>query len=169
MIQVKAQLNNLRIAPRKVRAVVGLIRRKNAVKAINQLEVLSRRPADMIIKLINSAIANAKNRYDVAVEDLFIDSVTVDEGMKLRRYKPKGFGRVSPLEKKTSRITLTLRASKAALKTEKDQKKEKEVVVSEEKEVKSVKKEKRAEAAGEKKVAKPKVTGARKFFQRKAI
>lgn len=166
MITVKAQLNGLRIAPRKVRLVAGLIRRKPVVRAINQLEILAKKPADTLIKLVNSAVSNATSRYDVAIEDLFISEITVDEGMKLKRFRPKGFGRVSPLEKKTSRITIILTSKKGSVKSGAGSAKAdtKEVQT-----VKSVKKERRSARVGEAKVAKPQVSAAKKLFQRKSI
>jgi len=169
MITVKAKLNSLRIAPRKVRLVAGLIRRKPVIKAINQLEALAKKPADTLVKLINSGVANATNRYDVAAEDLVISEVTVDEGVKLKRFKPKGFGRVSPLEKKTSRITITLTSKKGSVKADSDKKEVKKAKEEDIKEVKTVKKERRSDKATESKVAKPQVSGAKKIFQRKAI
>src|SRR3989338_4048869 len=127
MAEVKSQLNNLRLAPRKVRAVSNLIKGKNALDVLSQLEALIRRPSLPVAKLLKSAIANAENNYDMVRENLYVKSINVDEGVKLKRFKPKGFGRVSPIEKKTSRINLVLaekvpgmkRIAKQAKKTEK--------------------------------------------------
>lgn len=108
MAQVTAQLNNLRLAPRKVRAVSNLIKGKNAFDALNQLETVIKRPSLPLIKLLKSAMANAENNHDMVKENLYIKSVEVNEGVKLKRFKPKGFGRVSPIEKKASHINLIL-------------------------------------------------------------
>ena len=97
MTEVKAQLNNLRLAPRKVRAVSNLIKGKNALDAINQLEATIKRPSSPVIKLLKSAIANAENTYNMVKDNLYVKSIKVDEGIKLKRFKPKGFGRVSPI------------------------------------------------------------------------
>ncbi|OGN02139.1 MAG: 50S ribosomal protein L22 [Candidatus Yanofskybacteria bacterium RIFCSPHIGHO2_01_FULL_43_42] len=108
MAEVKAQLNNLRLAPRKVRAVSNLIKGKNVLDALAQLEALTKRSGSPVAKLIRSAMANAENNNNMVKENLYIKSINVDEGVKLKRFKPKGFGRVSPIEKKTSRIRLVL-------------------------------------------------------------
>lgn len=108
MAEVKAQLNNLRLAPRKVRAVSNLIKGKNVFDAFAQLEALVKRSSSPVAKLIKSAIANAENNHNMVKENLYVKSITVDEGVKLKRFKPKGFGRVSPIEKKTSRVNLVL-------------------------------------------------------------
>jgi|SRR3989338_7034757 len=108
MAEVKAQLNNLRLAPRKVRAVSNLIKGKNVFDALAQLEVMIKRPGLPVSKLLKSAISNAENNYSMVKENLYVKNIKVNEGVKLKRFKPKGFGRVSPLEKKTSRVELTL-------------------------------------------------------------
>ena len=98
MANVKAQLNNVRLAPRKVRLVVNAVKGKNALKALEQLEFLNRRPSDPIMKLIKSALANAENNFNMVRSNLYIKEFFVDEGMKLRRYRPKAFGRADPKE-----------------------------------------------------------------------
>lgn len=110
MIQIKAQLNGLRISPRKVRLLVGLIKRKDVEAALDQLAHMAKRPSVPLVKLLESAIANAENTYKLNRDTLFIKEMTVDEGVKLKRYRPKGFGRTSPIEKKTSRISVVLEA-----------------------------------------------------------
>lgn len=108
MPQVKAQLNGLRISPRKVRLLVGLIKRKDVTIALDQLSHMAKRSSVPLVKLIESAIANAENTYKLDRETLFIKEMFVDEGIKLKRYRPKGFGRANPIEKKTSRVNLVL-------------------------------------------------------------
>jgi large subunit ribosomal protein L22 len=115
MTQVKAQLNGLRMSPRKVRLLVGLVKRKPVAVAIDQLNHMTKRSSAPLIKLIESAIANASNNFKLDREHLFIRDMWVDEGIKLRRFRPKGFGRANPIEKKTSKVNLVLedRAPKA--------------------------------------------------------
>ena len=108
MTETKAQLNGLRIAPRKVRALAGLIKGKPVDAAIDQLRFYVRRGSPALIKLVESAVANAENNGKLDRAALFIKNITVDEGAKLKRYRPKGFGRAAPIEKKTSRVTLLL-------------------------------------------------------------
>ncbi|MEK7638258.1 MAG: 50S ribosomal protein L22 [Patescibacteria group bacterium] len=108
MTQIKAQLNGLRISPRKVRLLVGLIKRKDVQAALDQLAHMAKRPSVPLVKLLESAVANAENTYKLNRDTLFIKEMTVDDGVKLKRYRPKGFGRTSPIEKKTSRISVVL-------------------------------------------------------------
>lgn len=130
MTEIKAQLNNLRLAPRKVRAVSNLIKGKNALDALNQLEIVIKRPSLHVAKLLKSAIANAENNHDMVKENLYVKSIRVNEGVKLKRFKPKGFGRVSPIEKKTSHINLILAEKVAGLKRTPADKKSKEEVTT---------------------------------------
>jgi large subunit ribosomal protein L22 len=119
MGQVKAQLNGLRISPRKVRVVADLIRRKSVNDAINQLDHVTKNSAVHFKKLINSVIANAENNMDMERDNLYIKELAVDEGMKLKRYMPKGFGRAALIQKKTSRIRITLQEKVPGLKKQK--------------------------------------------------
>lgn len=116
MAEVKAQLNGLRIAPRKVRAVANLIKGKNVAEAASQLEHYIRRTSPALLKLLNSAVANAENTYNMVKDNLYIKDFIVNEGTKLKRFKPKGFGRVSPIQKKTSLIKLILAERVAGIK-----------------------------------------------------
>lgn len=108
MAEVTAQLNRLRLAPRKVRSVTNLIKGKDVVKALYQLEFLIKRPAPYLIKLVRSAISNAEHNYNMVKENLYIKELKVNEGVKLMRFKAKGFGRAGKIQKKTSHIELVL-------------------------------------------------------------
>lgn len=118
MATVTAQLNNLRQAPRKVRLVVGLLKGKNALKALEQLEFVIRRPSLPIAKLLRSAIANAEHNYNMVASNLFIKEMYVDEGVKLKRFRPKAMGAVGEIQKKTSHIRLTLAEKVPGLKSD---------------------------------------------------
>ncbi len=119
MAEVTAKLNNLRLAPRKVRAVAGLVKGKNVTEALNQLEFYVRRPSEPLKKLINSAIANAENNFNMVKDNLYIKELIVDEGIKLKRFRAKGFGRAEPVQKKTSHIKLVLDERTPGLRMEK--------------------------------------------------
>ncbi len=107
-MDITAQLNGIRMAPRKVRAVVRVVKRKNVDQALDQLEHMVKRPAPAVSKLILSALANAENTYRLVRDNLYVKDIVVDEGMKLKRYVPKGFGRPAPIHKRTSRIKVIL-------------------------------------------------------------
>jgi len=107
-MNITAKLNEYRQSPRKVRLVAGLIRGKKALEAIDILTVTVKRASDPIISLIKSAIANAKNNFSLAAEDLFVKSLTVDNGAILYRRMPRARGMAYAIRKRTSHVSLVL-------------------------------------------------------------
>lgn len=108
-MEIKAQLKHLRIAPRKVRLVLGLIRGLEVIEAENQLKIMSKRASAPVLKLLNSAVANAKNNKNIDKENLFIERIFADEGSTLKRWLPRAFGKATPINKRASHITLILK------------------------------------------------------------
>jgi large subunit ribosomal protein L22 len=102
-----AKLRYLKVAPRKVRSVAGLIRGLSVPAAQAQLMVQTRRAATPLMKLLNSAIANAEN-LEMDVNKLYISSLRVDQGPMLKRMLPKARGRGTVLQKIMSHVTLEL-------------------------------------------------------------
>ncbi len=107
-MEVKAILNNLRTAPRKVRLVADLVRNKSVSQARSLLEFTPQKSSGIILKLLNSAIASAVNDFKHTGDDLYISKITVDEGPTLKRWHPMSRGRAYPIMKRTSHITLVL-------------------------------------------------------------
>ncbi len=103
-----AKLNRLRIAPRKVRLVADLIRGKDIKQARAMLQFTLKKAALPLAKLLESAIANAKNNFKMTEDNLRIAKITVDQGRTLKRFRPVSRGRTAMIQKKTSHITLTL-------------------------------------------------------------
>jgi large subunit ribosomal protein L22 len=108
---LSAQLNSLRIAPRKVRIVVDTIRGKPVGEALNILTFTRKAAALPVKKLLESAVANAR-QAGRDVDTLTVGSITVDQGTKLRRFMPRAMGRAFRVEKKTSHIKVVLGAVK---------------------------------------------------------
>ena len=108
MAEVRAQLNNLRMAPRKVRAVANLIKGKKVTDAGDQLSYYIKKPVAPLKKLLSSAVANAENNFNMVKDNLYIKELIVNEGIKLKRFKAKGFGRAAAIQKKTSHIMMVL-------------------------------------------------------------
>lgn len=123
-MEVRAILRNLRVAPRKTRDVIDLIRGKKVLEAQNILLFTTRKSAPIVLKLLNSAIASAKNNFKLNENDLYVAKVIADEGTKLKRWHPMSRGRAYPIEKKTSHITIIL----DELKNKKESKKEKRLI-----------------------------------------
>ncbi|MFH0856560.1 MAG: 50S ribosomal protein L22 [bacterium] len=107
-MEVKAKLNNLRIGPRKVRLVADLIRGMNAHDAISQLKYLNKKSSVSMIKLIESAMANGENNVNLKRSDLYIKAITVDEGITIKRWMPKAFGRAGKIRKRGSIVNIVL-------------------------------------------------------------
>lgn len=116
----------MRIAPRKVRAVTNLLKGKDVGYALNQMEFYMKRPVLPLMKLLNSAIANAENNFNMVKSNLYIKEFLVDEGVKLKRFRPKAQGRAGEIQKKTSKVRLVLGERVAGLKRQATEKKAKE-------------------------------------------
>lgn len=110
-MEIKAQLRHLRIAPRKVRLVLNLVRGLRVNEAENQLRLMPKRAGEPVLKLLNSAIANAKNNKGIDKENLYIDKIFANEGSTLKRWLPRAFGRATPINKRSSHIMLVLKAN----------------------------------------------------------
>lgn len=173
-MQVKASLNNLRIAPRKVRLVANLIKGMDVKDALNQLKFLTKKAAHPLVKVLNSAIANAKHNFEIDKENLYISKILVNEGPTLKRWLPRAFGRATPIMKRTSHITLILE-EKVPTKGRKKKKKEimkeekKKEVQVEERIEESVKEEKPPKIKVEKRPYDATTKSKKRFFSRQGI
>lgn len=108
MNQAKAELNNYRQSPRKVRLVADLVRGKKIEDALTTLSFIPKRAALPMQKLLASALANAKN-LSIPEENLIIKSIEVNAGPILYRSQPRSYrGGVSTTRKRTAHVTVTL-------------------------------------------------------------
>ncbi len=107
MNEITAQLNSYRQSPRKVRIVANALRSKSIKEAKSRLNFITKRATGPLHKLLNSAIANAKN-LGAKVDDLWVKSITVDGGKILYRRRPVSHGSAHTIHKRTSHITVTL-------------------------------------------------------------
>ena len=107
-MQVSAKLRNLHIAPRKVRLIADLVRGKSAKEAREILNFITKKAAFPMLKLLDSAMANAKNNFQLDPFNLYISKITVDEGQKMKRSRPRARGSAYQIQKKTSHINLVL-------------------------------------------------------------
>lgn len=108
MAKQVAQLRYLRIAPRKVRSVGQLLTGLPVNEAEAQLLVQRRRASRPLLKLLRSAVANAKNNRRMNPEKLFVESLRVDNGPMLKRILPRARGSATPIHKIMSHVTITL-------------------------------------------------------------
>ena len=107
-MSVIAKFRHLHIAPRKVRLVVDAVRGKKVEKAQTILSFMAKHSAVPVLKLLNSAIANAENNFQLNKSNLYIYKITVDEGPTLKRSHPQSRGRASEILKRTSHVTIVL-------------------------------------------------------------
>jgi len=107
-MQAKAVARTVRIAPRKVRLVVDLIRGKQIGEAVAILNHTPKAASIVVEKLLKSAAANAEHNYEMDLNELIISEVFVDEGPTLKRFRPRAMGRASAINKRTSHITLVV-------------------------------------------------------------
>ncbi len=105
---VISKLKYLRIAPRKVRLVADLIRRKKVEEAQTILDFTTKGATKPLAKLLKTAIADAHHNFQLDSSNLYISKITVDEGPKYKRWKARSRGIAAPIQKKTSHITLVL-------------------------------------------------------------
>ena len=108
-----AKLRNIRITPQKARRVVNLIRGKQATEALGILKFQPQAASEPIYKVVASAVANAKVKGEsqgavIDEDDLVISQAFVDEGVTLKRFRPRAQGRAFKINKRTSHITVVV-------------------------------------------------------------
>ena len=113
--EIKASARGIRISPRKVRLVAAPLKSLPVYHAKDQLRFMVQKSSRPIVKLVESAVAAAKNNHDIEPERLYIKSLTVDGGAFVKRYKPRAQGRAFPIRRRTSHINLVLGVSEKPL------------------------------------------------------
>lgn len=109
----KSTAKTVRIAARKARLVIDLIRGRDVAEALAILEFTPRAGSPIIAKVLKSAIANAEHNYDLDAQNLFVSEAFVDEGPTLKRFRPRAKGSASPINKRTSHITVVVSEKEA--------------------------------------------------------
>ena len=107
-MEVAAKLTGAQISAQKVRLVADQIRGKTAEDAIDILGFSKKKAAGIVLKLLNSAIANAEHNEGVDVDDLRISEIYVNEGMTMKRIRPRAKGRADRILKRSCHITVTV-------------------------------------------------------------
>ena len=108
VLVVRARARYVRSAPRKARLVMNHIRGKRVEHAQAILSHAPRVVSGDILKLLNSAIANAESAYELGADELTVHRAYVDEGPTIKRYRPRALGRATPIHKRTSHMTIEL-------------------------------------------------------------
>jgi len=107
-MQVSATAKRLRLSPQKARLVVDLVRGKPVGEALEILTFSPQKAAGLVRKVVESAIANAENNEAADVDELRICEIFVNEGLRMKRVKPRAKGRADRIVKRTSHITVTV-------------------------------------------------------------
>ena len=108
----KEVAKTVRIAPRKARLVVDLIRGKKIGDAISILKFTPSSASPIVEKVLMSAIANAEHNFDLDVENLYVSEAYVNEGPTMKRFRPRAKGSASQILKRTSHITVVVSEKK---------------------------------------------------------
>ena len=107
-MEARAIAKYLRISPRKVRLNADLIRGKGVEEAINLLSHTPKAGAKLVSKVVQSALANARQDKSIDVDTLFVKTIFVNQGPSLKRFRPKPMGRAGRIRKRTCHVTVVL-------------------------------------------------------------
>ena len=107
-MEAKAKLMGVRLSPQKAKLVVDLVRGKTVSEAQAILKNVNKAASPIVLKLINSAAANAVNNHGMSQDKLFVKEIYADEGIKMKRFMPRAKGRASGLVKRTSHINVVV-------------------------------------------------------------
>ena len=176
---LKTQMNHLKIPSRKVRILADVIRGLPVQEAEAKLLISPRRPKDALIKLLRSAVANARNNHKLDPNKLFIKEIFVNQGPKTGHWTPRARGSAALIEKKTSHITVILGLLETAKvprftieikkKVKKEEKEKKPKAEKMEENISAERSEKSKEAKKPEIKASAKPGAFKKMFQRKSI
>ena len=104
----RAVAKYIKAAPRKLRIVIDNIRGKKVSDAISILRFTNRRASRMLLKVLESAVANAENNHELDSDNLYVYEAFVDQGPVIKRFRPRAMGRATPIRKKTSHVTIVV-------------------------------------------------------------
>jgi len=103
-MQARAEAKHIRISPRKMKPIANLVRGKNVKDAQAILKFTPRKGAEIFLKVLNSAIANAENNHHMDVETLIVKDIYANQGPTLKRWNAGSMGRANPVLKRSSHV-----------------------------------------------------------------
>lgn len=107
-MEIIAKVKNAHISPQKARLVADLIRGKKVDYAIETLSFNNKKASSIMLKVLESAIANAENNQNADIDNLMVSEISVNDGQRLKRTQPRARGRANRIIKRMSHIILTL-------------------------------------------------------------
>lgn len=128
---IKAEQKNTRQTSRKVRLVADVVKKMSIADAIKQLAVINRKSSLLVLKVLGQAVANATNNFGLAVADLEIDNIVINDGPALKRWRAVSRGRAHTILKRTCHVRVDLRTKKEAVPVAKTEAPKAEVAVEE--------------------------------------
>ena len=115
---IKAEQKNTRQTSRKVRLVADVVKKMSVADAIKHLAVIDRKASLLVLKVLRQAVANAMNNFHLAISDLEIDNIIVNDGPALKRWRAVSRGRAHTILKRTCHVRVDLRTKKESKPTE---------------------------------------------------
>jgi large subunit ribosomal protein L22 len=112
-MEVKATAKYVRISSQKVRKLIDAVKGKQVETGLDMLKFMPQKAAQLVKKVVHSAVANADQNHDMDVDSLIIKNITADQGPTLKRFRARARGRGSRILKRSSHITVTLFGDKA--------------------------------------------------------
>ncbi len=113
-MKVEATAKAVRISSRKARLVIDQVRGMSVVQAESVLKFMNKKAAEIVLRVLQSAAANAQHNHNLAKKDLKISEITANEGFTIKRYRPRAFGRASQIRKRTSHIRVVVEETEEA-------------------------------------------------------
>ncbi len=113
-MKVEASVKSVRISARKARLVIDEVRGMSALDAERSLSFMNKKAAEIVLKVLRSAMANAEHNNKLKKEDLVIVEIIANEGFTIKRFRPRAFGRAAMIRKRTSHIRIVLDESPEA-------------------------------------------------------
>jgi len=108
-MEAKALAKYIRISPRKVKPIADLVRGKSVDEAKAILKFTPRKGAKILLKVLESAVANAENNYDMNADELFVSEVYANQGPSMKRFKAGSMGRANPILHRTGHVGVVVK------------------------------------------------------------
>ncbi|MBI5135013.1 50S ribosomal protein L22 [Candidatus Uhrbacteria bacterium] len=118
-MKVQAVAKFVRVSPRKMNIMAGLVRRKSLEAAREQLSIRPERAARLLLSVLDSAAANAYENHSLDRSALIVNAIEIGQGPRLKRFTPRAFGRATPIRKPTSHIRVVIEGEKTVVRTKK--------------------------------------------------
>jgi len=111
-MEARAIAKYIRVSPRKMKPIADLVRGKNVKEALAILKYTPRKGARIFLKVMNSAVANAENNHEMALENLYVSQIFANQGPVMKRFKAGSMGRANPIKHRTSHIGVAVAEKK---------------------------------------------------------